>query len=85
MGAVLARLLHGLADGRQILCVTHMPQVAAAGDQHLLIGKAVVEGVTRSSIEALGRDGRVRELARMLSGEEVTTKSLAHARELLRA
>ena len=84
VAAVLARLLHGLAGGRQILCVTHMPQVAAAGDQHLLIGKSVVEGVTRSSIEALGRDGRVRELARMLSGEEVTTKSLAHARELLR-
>ena len=85
VAAVLARLLHGLAGGRQILCVTHMPQVAAAGDQHLLIGKSVVEGVTRSSIEALGRDGRVRELARMLSGEEVTAKSLAHARELLRA
>ena len=85
VGAVLARLLHGLAGGRQILCVTHLPQVAAAGDQHLLIGKTVAEGVTRSTIEALNRDGRVRELARMLSGEEITSKSLAHARELLRA
>ena len=85
VAAVLARLLRGLAGGRQILCVTHMPQVAAAGDQHLLIGKSVVDGVTRSNIEALGRDGRVRELARMLSGEEVTARSLAHARELLRA
>jgi DNA repair protein RecN (Recombination protein N) len=83
VAAVLARLLRTIAAGRQILCITHMPQVAAAGDRHLLIGKSVALGITHTAVSYLSADDRVRELARMLGSEPVTAKTLAHARELL--
>lgn len=83
VAAVLARLLRAIASGRQVLCITHMPQVAAAGHRHLLIGKSVSEGTTRTSIDDIGGERRVGEIARMLSGETLTEKTLAHARELL--
>ncbi len=83
VAAVLARLLRAIAKGRQVLCITHMPQVAAAGDGHLLIGKEVLEGATRTQVAYLSAEGRVGEVARMLAGEQLTDKTLAHARELL--
>lgn len=83
VAAVLARLLRTIASGRQVLCITHMPQVAAAGHRHLLIGKSVKAGTTRTSIDYIEGEQRVGEVARMLSGETMTDKTLAHARELL--
>ena len=83
VAAVLARLLRTIASGRQVLCITHMPQVAAAGHRHLLIGKSVNAGTTRTSIDYIDAEQRVGEVARMLSGETMTDKTLAHARELL--
>lgn len=83
VAAVLARLLRTIAGGRQVLCITHMPQVAAAGGRHLLIGKSVSAGTTRTSIDYIDGEQRVGEVARMLSGETMTDKTLAHARELL--
>ena len=83
VAAVLARLLRTIARGRQVLCITHMPQVAAAGDRHLLIGKSVSGGATRTELAYISDEKRVVEVARMLSGETTTEKTLAHARELL--
>ncbi len=85
LAAGLARLLKTIAGNRQVLCITHLPQVAAAGDRHLQIGKSVQEGVTETSVCYLENAARVEEVARMLGGEEITKKTRAHAKELLSA
>ena len=77
--------LAALAGQHQVLCVTHLPQVAAYADGHLRIWKADRGGRTFASIESLDRDTRVEELARMLGGREPTTVSRRHANELLAA
>lgn len=85
VAAVLARLLKAIAAHRQVLCITHLPQVAAAGTRHLQIGKSVRGGVTETSVRYLDTGARVDEIARMLGGEEITKKTVAHAKELLGA
>jgi DNA repair protein RecN (Recombination protein N) len=85
-GAVAAAVgarLRALGDGRQVLCVTHQPQVAAAGHAQYRVSKAAQEGITQSSVEALDRSGRVAEIARMLGGAKVTPEAEAAARQLL--
>jgi DNA repair protein RecN (Recombination protein N) len=77
--------LSALADRHQVLCVTHLPQVAAYADGHLLISKSDQEGRTLAAFEALDRNTRVEELARMLGGREPTKVSRRHANELLAA
>ena len=77
--------LAALAGLHQVLCVTHLPQVAAYADGHLKISKNDRSGRTYASIEALDRATRVEELARMLGGREPTTVSRRHATELLAA
>ncbi len=72
-----------LSRGRQILCVTHLPQLAALADSHLLITKQVRDGRTYTEITPLDREARKRELSRLISGENVTTVSLAAAEELI--
>ena len=72
-----------LARAMQVLCVTHLPQVAAFADQHFLVAKQEKAGRTATSLLSLQGDGRVREMARMLGGAQVTERTLAHARELL--
>jgi DNA repair protein RecN (Recombination protein N) len=79
VGARLARL----ARGNQVLCVTHLPQVAAFADWHLAVRKQVRGGRTSTAIEALDGERRVEELARMLGGRKVTPTSRKHAAELL--
>ena len=83
VAAVLARLLKAIAAHRQVLCITHLPQVAAAGDRHLQIGKSVRSGITETSVHYLDAASRIEEVARMLGGEDVTKKTRAHAKELL--
>ena len=74
----------GEAGGRhQVLCITHLPQIAAFGRAHLKVVKVCSGQRTVSRIEPLGVEERVRELARMLAGETLTEKALAHAREML--
>ncbi len=85
VAAVLARLLKAIAAHRQVLCITHLPQVAAAGGRHLQIGKSVKGGVTETAVRYLEAGSRVEEIARMLGGEEITKKTVAHAKELLGA
>lgn len=82
---VVGRLLKEIASHRQVLCVTHLPQVAAHADAHLRIEKGEVRGRTRSVVDALGSsEDRQRELARMLSGVEVSREALGAAQALLR-
>ncbi|HPE00556.1 MAG TPA: DNA repair protein RecN [Burkholderiaceae bacterium] len=80
----VGRLLHELGRTRQVLCVTHLPQVAARADQHLLVAKQVLgAGAPVSRIEALDRKSRVEEIARMLGGQTITETTRKHARQML--
>jgi DNA repair protein RecN (Recombination protein N) len=76
--------LRQLAGKRQVLSVTHLPQVAAQGEHHYAIGKEVRSGKTLTRVTALDAAGRVAELARMLGGREITASTQAHAAEMLK-
>ena len=80
---VVGRKLRALAGSRQVLCVTHLPQVASQGHRHLQVSKAADDGVTASRIATLDSDQRVEELARMLGGIEITRETRAHAKQML--
>lgn len=80
---IVGRLLHELGAERQVLCVTHLPQVAAQANWQWRVSKATRDGVTLSAIQGLDDNGRVQEIARMLGGVEITDITLQHARELL--
>ncbi len=77
--------LREVAAHHQVFAITHLPQIACRADHHLLVLKGEVGGMTRTSLEELDTDQRVRELARMLGGDPESETSLDHARELLRA
>lgn len=81
----VGRLLRQLGADRQVLAVTHLPQVAACGDRHLLVRKQPSDAGTFSEVLPVDGEARVTELARMLGGGERSEVSLAHARELLTA
>jgi DNA repair protein RecN (Recombination protein N) len=80
---IVGRRLKALAQRRQILCVTHLPQVAAQGQQHWAVSKRSSNGSTRSSIAPLEENERIEEVARMLGGVTVTAQTRAHAQEML--
>lgn len=83
---VVGRLLHQLGQMRQVLCVTHLPQVAARGDHHFQVAKGEDgEGGTVSTVVPLDRASRIEEVARMLGGLEITTTTRKHAKEMLTA
>ncbi|SFU25164.1 DNA repair protein RecN [Paraburkholderia aspalathi] len=83
---VVGRLLHQLGEARQVLCVTHLPQVAARGDHHFQVAKSGNgKGGTVSSVTSLDRASRVEEVARMLGGLEITATTRKHAKEMLAA
>jgi DNA repair protein RecN (Recombination protein N) len=81
---VVGRKLKALAEKDQVLCVTHIPQIAALADSHFRAVKTVARGRTRASVEELSGEERNEEIARMLAGEIVTTTARDHARELLK-
>lgn len=81
----VGQMLRQLGQDRQVLAVTHLAQVAACADHHLLVAKQRQGQQTLSSVQAIDAEARVRELARMLGGNERSEISLAHARELLSA
>jgi DNA repair protein RecN (Recombination protein N) len=81
--AVAAKLAL-VADRRQVLCITHLPQVAAQGTTHIRVRKEVRDGRTYTNIERLDASTRVEEVARMLGGRDLTSVTLKHARELLK-
>ncbi len=82
---VVGRKLAGIAAASQVICITHLAQIATFGSRHLRIEKHVSDGRTSTQITELGKDGRVEETARMIGGQSVTEASRAHARELLDA
>ena len=77
--------LKALSRGQQILCVTHLPQVAAFADQHFLIDKREADGRTKTKISLLDDRARTHEIARMVSGAKVTETSLQHAAQMIAA
>lgn len=79
----VGRLMKQLGRDRQVMAVTHLPQVAACADHHMVVSKRLREGSTQSEVHALDREARVGEIARMLGGERLSGTSLAHAQELL--
>jgi len=79
----IGTLLRAASQGRQVICITHHPQVAASGHQHLKVSKTVRGGRTVSRVESLAADVRVEELARMLGGATVTEATRKHAAALL--
>ncbi len=80
---MLGRRLAELGTSRQVLCVTHLPQVASLAAQHFRVSKVTDGKATRTSVQPLGKGARIEELARMLGGVEITTKTLEHAAEML--
>jgi len=79
----VGRLMKQLGKDRQVLAVTHLAQVAACADQHLVVAKHTENGATSSTVAAVNAEARVGEIARMLGGERLSDTTLAHAREML--
>ena len=79
----VGRLMKQLGIDRQVLAVTHLPQVAACADHHLVVSKQSDAKGTASQVSVVDADARVKEIARMLGGEKVSDTTLAHAREML--
>jgi DNA repair protein RecN (Recombination protein N) len=80
---MVGRQLHALAGKGQVLCVTHLPQVASQSDHQLRVSKRVADGTTRTQIDVLDEAARIEELARMLGGTTITERTREHAREML--
>jgi len=80
---MVGRRLQQIGENRQVLCVTHLPQVASLADEHFRISKVSDGKSTRTGLHVLGKEERIEELARMLGGVEITTKTLEHAAEML--
>ena len=81
--AIVGKLLRQLGEHVQVLCVTHLPQVAASGHHHFKVSKQSDNKQTLSQIMQLNHEERTHEIARMLGGAEITAQSLAHAEEML--
>ncbi len=81
---IVGQKMRTLSEGRQVMCVTHLPQVAAQAHQHLFVSKtSQSDEMTSSSVTHLAQDERIQEIARMLGGVEITENTLAHAEEML--
>ncbi|MBQ5562477.1 MAG: DNA repair protein RecN, partial [Clostridia bacterium] len=76
--------LKEVSKSRQVLCVTHLAQIAALGDSHFKIQKNVSDGKTYTSVNLLDHEGRVNELARIIGGVEITQTTLDYAEEMLK-
>jgi DNA repair protein RecN (Recombination protein N) len=81
---VVGRKLAELARFHQVICITHLPQIAKFGHNHFSIAKQVADGRTQTRIRPLNRDERIEEIARMLGGVEITPTTRAHAEEMLK-
>ncbi|MCY9803907.1 DNA repair protein RecN [Vibrio scophthalmi] len=81
--AVVGKMLRKLGESTQVMCVTHLPQVAGCGHQQLFVAKQTKAGKTETQMHPLCEEKRVAELARLLGGSQITESTLANARELL--
>lgn len=80
----VARKIKELATHHQVICITHLPQIASYGESHYYVAKEVSSDRTRTTISSLPHQNRINELARMLDGESITGQTLAYAEELIR-
>nr|VFJ96692.1 MAG: DNA repair protein RecN (Recombination protein N) [Candidatus Kentron sp. H]VFJ97246.1 MAG: DNA repair protein RecN (Recombination protein N) [Candidatus Kentron sp. H]VFK02754.1 MAG: DNA repair protein RecN (Recombination protein N) [Candidatus Kentron sp. H] len=80
---IVGKHLRGLGGARQVLCITHLPQVASQAHRHVKVQKHVENDVTKTNLVPLTEEARVREIARMLGGVAITDRTLAHAREMV--
>ncbi|MFH1283152.1 MAG: DNA repair protein RecN [bacterium] len=83
MGYAVGDKLAQVSKKHQVICITHLPQLAACADQHIFVGKQIVDNRTMTSAKALNKNERLEEIARMLDGDEVSPISIKHAREML--
>lgn len=83
--AVVGKMLRQLGESTQVMCVTHLPQVAGCGHQHFYVSKETDGAMTETHMQPLDKRARLQELARLLGGSEVTRNTLANAKELLAA
>jgi len=79
----VGRLMKQLGKDRQVMAVTHLPQVAACADHHLVVAKHTEKGTASSTVDHVNGEQRIAEIARMLGGERLSGTTLAHAREML--
>ena len=85
LGSVIGGKLRDLAAHHQVLCITHLPQIASYADRHLTVRKTVEDGKTQTIVRVMQGQERLEELAEMIGGQRVTTTTRAQARELLEA
>jgi DNA repair protein RecN (Recombination protein N) len=83
LGAVIGQKLRQLSTHHQVLCITHLPQIACYADQHLTVRKQVVDDQTRTTVRTVEGDERLDELSEMIGGERITATTRAQAKELL--
>ncbi|SMY37524.1 DNA repair protein RecN [Photobacterium andalusiense] len=81
--AIVGKMLRKLGASTQVMCVTHLPQVAGCGHQQMFVAKKTTDGQTETQMRPLTTDDRIAELARLLGGSEITERTLANAKELL--
>jgi len=81
--AAVARKIKELAGHHQVLCITHLPQIAARADEHFLVLKSVITDRTYTSISRLSHELKIKELSRMLAGDSITAHTVAYAQELI--
>jgi len=79
----IAEKIYNVSIDSQVLCISHLPQVAAMADTHLYIAKDITDGRTRTSVQKLDEQEKIKEIGRMISGVEITDLTKEHARELL--
>jgi DNA repair protein RecN (Recombination protein N) len=82
---IVGRKLRDIARSHQVICITHLPQIASFGQTHYRVVKSVNDGRTRTDVKSLAEDERLEEITRMLGGVEVTDKTRAAAKEMLKA
>ncbi len=83
IGNAIGAKMSAVADNHQVLCITHLPQVAVHGETHLVVAKEVKDGRTRTGIVNVAKKEREEEIARMLGGRDLTSVTLKHAKEML--
>ncbi|HVN24450.1 MAG TPA: DNA repair protein RecN [Syntrophorhabdales bacterium] len=81
---IVGKRLRELAHNSQVICITHLPQIAAFGDHHFLVEKSQDEGSTRTAVRELAWDERIVEIARMLGGVKITERTVSQAEEMLK-
>lgn len=85
LGSIIGEKLRGLAKHHQVLCITHLPQIASYADRHLTVRKSIDGSETRTTVRTMDGDERLEELAEMIGGQRITDTTRAQARELLAA